>query len=165
MWGCRKPSVSEKRLGKGAKYNFVRMGFPWISLWTSPNWPGRIPIPVPSCLQGSKMWFSIWETSVQQLEWSAASIHAWQSDPGDNQYQKENFSFLLLLLCWNSWRISNLPEGTLYRWDFLKWCCIVSRCCAWLVPWTFRAAVAPQSTIDTTCIPKVLPRLIRCILQ
>ena len=65
MQGGRKPTVSEKQLGKGAKYSLVSVGFPWISLWISLNWAGRVPIPVPSCLQGSKICFSTWETSVQ----------------------------------------------------------------------------------------------------
>lgn len=61
----RQPMVSEKQLGKRKKYSLFNMSFPWISFWTFRSWKGRVPIPVPSCLQGCKMHFITWETSVQ----------------------------------------------------------------------------------------------------
>lgn len=158
--------VSEKQLGKGAKCRVVSMGFPWISLWTSRSWTGRVPVPVPSCLQGSKMRFSTWETSVQSY-WNGLllpSVLDSQTLALISTGSRISVSCLLLSLYWNSWRVPGLPEGTPYKRLFLERCCIRRRC-ACLVPRAFMAALALQSTTGTNCAPNVLPRLRNCTLE
>lgn len=87
MQGVKKCVISEKQLRKGDKCSLANMGFLWLLLRTSLNWTVRAPSPVPSCLQGSKIFQQLGNKYSELLKWTPASIHTRQTDSGTSQIQ------------------------------------------------------------------------------
>lgn len=133
------------------------MGLPWISLWTFLSRTGRVPIPVPSCLQGCKMCFRTWETSVESY-WNGL-LHPSMLDSQTLALVSTRSRISVSCAC----RYTGTAGGYLICQEAACTSDIFWNDAALCLagPLSFMATVTPQSTTDTTWTASVLPSLIK----